>query len=44
MGFTHPSPRMVNIPAGLNNAPGPRRRVGSNLAIFAAPDKPASPP
>jgi hypothetical protein len=35
-----PCPRVVNIPVGLNNIPGTLRPVGSNLAIFAAPNKP----
>jgi hypothetical protein len=35
-----PFPRVVNTPVGLNNVPGTLRPVGSNLAIFSAPDKP----
>ncbi|MFB3892066.1 MAG: phosphodiester glycosidase family protein [Phycisphaerae bacterium] len=31
-----PTPRVVNVPVGLDNKPGTLRPVGSNLAIFAA--------
>jgi len=34
-----PFPRVVNVPVGINNAPGTLRPVGSNLAIFAGPGK-----
>ena len=37
-----PTPRVVNIPVGLNNVPGTERLVGCNLAIFAI--APASTP
>jgi hypothetical protein len=30
-----PQPRVVNVPVGVNNAPGSERLVGSSLAVFA---------
>lgn len=32
-----PSPRVVNVPVGVNNVPGSERSVGSNLAVFSSP-------
>ena len=40
--MSDPAARVVNVPVGLNDVPGTLRPVGSNLAIFAAPGKPAS--
>jgi hypothetical protein len=35
-----PTPRVANIPVGINDAPGTLRLVGSNLAIFVPPVAP----
>ena len=33
--FADPSPRVVNVPVGVNNVAGTERVVGSNFAVFA---------
>ena len=38
MVFSDPTPRVVNVPVGVNNVPGTERAVGNNLAIFAQPN------
>ena len=38
MVFADPTPRIVNVPVGVNNVPGSERAVGNNLAIFAQPN------
>lgn len=38
MVFADPTPRVVNVPVGVNNVPGSERAVGNNLAIFAQPN------
>jgi autotransporter-associated beta strand protein len=35
--FADPSPRLVNVPVGVNDVPGTERVVGSNLGVYALP-------
>ena len=40
LAIADPVPHVVNVPVGLQDAPGTERPVGSNLAIFAKIPKP----
>ena len=40
LAIADPVPRVVNVPVGLQDAPGTLRPVGSNLAVFAEKAKP----
>jgi len=35
LAIADPTPRIVNVPVGVKDAPGTQRAVGSNLALFA---------
>jgi len=37
LAMADPTPRVVNVPVGVNNVPGSERPVGSNLSVFALP-------
>ncbi|MDD5110448.1 MAG: phosphodiester glycosidase family protein, partial [Patescibacteria group bacterium] len=38
--FSDPSPRVVNVPVGMNDVPGTLRPNGNNFGIYAAPAVP----
>jgi len=44
LAIADPAPRLVNVPVGVNDAPGTQRAVGSSLAVFARPCEPATGP